>query len=166
MSTSSAILWVHSPLMSWWPQDVAGVVLAVEGDLLVEGAHPFAAQEGAGGGGVDVVPGQGLPEVAAAVRVVSGVKAVGVEGLLPDRPVVVLGPSVEPGAEAPGGLDDVGDAAVTAGEYGLEQGLLGVFPAELDAGALAALAEDAVAAAEGGGVALGDPLVGGVRPWG
>ncbi len=140
--------------------DVAGAVVTVTNRVAGEDVLPLAAKVGLGNAAIDVVPGQGLAGVPFAVGVPGGVDAQLGEGLLPTRGIEVFAPGIEAGAQLPGVVDSLGDAAVATAEDGLEEGVFGIVPAEFDAGLAAAVLEQVVLGGELGCGLLAGPLEG------
>ncbi len=80
----------------------------------------------------DVIPGHDLVHAAFASRIPIWVQPLLGKGLHPGAVAELIAPGVELGAELPGALDDIGQAAVAAAEVGFHEGFARVVPVEME----------------------------------
>src|ERR1035437_4535983 len=106
------------------PTVEAGVPATVLDLDVVEGVLPVLPQPVLVQAGVEVVPGQDLVLLPLASGAPGNVDRLVRQGDLgtPDPAFIaeVLGPAVKPGTVTPGGLDDLADTAVTAGQQSFD----------------------------------------------
>ena len=107
-----------------------------------------------------VVPGEELVTASGALGVEGWVEAGLLEGPVPAGGIEALVPPVEAGLVTPGGFDDRGQPAVTAGEDGFENGPLDVVRLDAHGGArpIGQGAETPATVVEVVGRGLGGPL--------